>query len=130
MVVPSVVTLAPLALGTQAGAAAITLDIGTRRAAPSAPQATAASPGNSRIRLQWIAPEEAGSLPIIAYTARVTKYKATCVAAGKPIKTLEKTTASMTVMGLVSQAQYKCSVRGSNEVGYGPASAAVNATPK
>lgn len=213
----SAVTLAPLALGTQAGGAALTLDVGARRSAPGAAQATSASGGNGRVRVQWQAPAEIGSRPITAYTAQcgasgkptrtastnsaarqadvtglargtrytcsvrarsvlglgtasntvqattfdapgaprsltakaqtgaarlsfrapaatggsaITRYKATCIAPGKPTRALEQAGTTLTVTRLVAKARYRCSVQAKNALGYGPASSAVNVTPK
>lgn len=211
------VTLAPLALGTQAGGAALTLDVGARRSAPGPAQATGASGGDGRVRVQWQAPAETGSRPITAYSAQcgasgkptrtastnsaarqadvtglargtrytcsvrarsvlglgtasntvqattfdlpgaprnlaasaqtqaarlvfrapaatggsaITRYKATCAAPGKPTRTLEQAGTTLTVTRLVAKTRYRCSVQAKNALGYGPASSAVNVTPK
>ncbi|MBX9609278.1 MAG: fibronectin type III domain-containing protein, partial [Gammaproteobacteria bacterium] len=117
------VTLAPLALGTQAGGAALTLDVGARRTTPGAAQATGASGGNARIRVQWQAPADPGSRPI-------TGYRAQCAANGKPTRTATTSSAARQadVTSLARGTRYTCNVRALSVLGAGAASANVLAT--
>jgi hypothetical protein len=116
-------SFAPLALGTQAGGAARAVDVGARRSAPGVTIATGATGGNGRIRIEWEAPEDAGSRPISGYSAR-------CTASGKPTRTAnaDDEARQVDVSNLARGTRYLCNVRALSVLGVGAASDNVQAT--
>lgn len=91
----------------------------TRPIAPAAPTIGSATGANARALVSFTAPSDDGGSPITGYTA-------TCGA-----KTATGTTSPITVTGLTNGVPVTCTVRASNGVGAGAASAASNAvTPE
>jgi hypothetical protein len=87
--------------------------------APGAPMGVSATPGNASAGVSWTAPSNGGS-PITAYS--VTPYIGTVAQASVSVSGSPPAT-SMTVGGLSNGTTYTFTVRATNAVGSGPASA-------
>jgi hypothetical protein len=85
---------------------------------PGAPTGVAATPGDSQAGVTWSAAPDGGS-PVTGYTATATPGGASCQAAGL----------SCTISGLTNGGDYEITVRATNAVGTGPASAPVSVRP-
>ncbi len=84
---------------------------------PSAPTILATSAGNGSAILYFSAPTSSGG-------STLTGYKASCGAI-----TVSGTSSPITVAPLTNGTSYSCSVKASNSLGDGPASAAMSVTP-
>ncbi len=85
---------------------------------PGAPTGVAATAGNGQASVSWSAAPDGGS-PVTGYTATATPGGASCQAPAT----------SCTISGLTNGSDYQITVRASNTVGTGPASAPVTARP-
>ena len=91
---------------------ALALLVGCERSAtPGAPVLWRAEPGQSGVRLSWLAPLSAGRTPIAAYTA-------ICSTAGEQLSA-QAASSPVTVHGLSPGTPYQCEVRASNASGTG-----------
>ena len=88
--------------------------------APGAPLNLAATAGNGQVALTWAAPTSDGGSSITGYTATASPGGATCSTTGA---------LGCTVSGLTNGTAYSFTVKATNSVGTGPASAAASATP-
>jgi subtilisin family serine protease len=86
---------------------------------PGAPTGLTATPGNGQVVLTWLAPASNGGGAITGYTATASPGGATCTV----------TTLGCTIAGLTNGTAYTFTVKASNAVGAGPASASASATP-
>jgi len=97
---------------------AITLTITyTKPAVPGAPRSVSATAGNASAKVSFSAPTSNGGAAITSYTATASPGGKTSTGAGSPL----------TVTGLTNGTRYTFTVRATNSVGAGPASAASNA---
>ncbi len=85
---------------------------------PGAPTGVAATPGDGQASVTWSAAPDGGS-PVTGYTATATPGGASCQAA----------TSSCTISGLTNGSDYQITVRATNTLGTGPASAPVTVRP-
>jgi len=81
---------------------------------PGAPGTPTGVAGDRRVTLSWTAPASNGGSPITGYTATASPGGATCSTAGS---------LSCTVTGLLNGTAYTFTVRATNSIGTGPASA-------
>jgi fibronectin type 3 domain-containing protein len=91
----------------------------TAASVPGAPTLVSATPGDMSVGLAWSPPESDGASPVIDYTATASPGGRTCRSAGT----------SCTIAGLTNGASYSFTVKALNQLGYGPASNALSATP-
>jgi fibronectin type 3 domain-containing protein len=97
---------------------------GTNATAPSEPRNLAASAGDAKVSLSWIAPQSDGGSPILTYIV----YRG--VAAGaESYLTDAGNSLNYVNTGLVNNITYFYKVGARNAAGEGPRSASVNATP-
>ncbi|NJD29578.1 MAG: hypothetical protein FIA92_14970, partial [Chloroflexi bacterium] len=89
--------------------------------APGAPTLVSANPADGQVALSWIAPSSDGGSSITSYTATATPEGATCVTTGAT---------ACTITGLANGTAYSFSVVAANAAGLGPASNALEATPR
>lgn len=87
---------------------------------PGAPNLLSATPGDTSVALSWSPPSNDGGSPVIDYTATASPGGATCRTAGT----------SCTIAGLTNGTAYSFTVRAFNQLGGGPASNALSATPR
>ncbi len=85
---------------------------------PGAPTGVAATPGSGQASVTW-SPAPDGGSPVTGYTATATPGGASCQAA----------TSSCTISGLTNGSDYQITVRATNTLGTGPASAPVTVRP-
>jgi titin len=98
------------------GAASAPSNSVTPATVPGAPTSVVAVRGNQQATVSWTAPASDGGSPIISYTATSFPGSFTCTTA----------TTSCTVTGLTNGTSYTFTVRATNDVGQGAASAASN----
>jgi titin len=95
------------------------------RTVPAGPMSPTAAPGNTTIKLVWLAPASNGGAAVDAH--RVQRATST----GGPWTTVATpTTRSYTVVGLTNGTRYDFRVAAHNPAGWGPPSTVVNATPR
>ena len=107
-------TTPPAAIATTAAALAAT-----------APRSPVATPGNTTVKLTWLAPSSNGGAAIDKYLVQ----RATS-AAGPWANVAFATTLSYTNSGLANGSHYYFRVLAHNSAGYSPASTTVNAVPR
>ena len=88
---------------------------------PGAPRNLRATPGNARVTLHWDAPASDGGSPVTDYEYRRSGADWT--------STGSTSTRFVATVGLINGTDYRFDVRAVNEVGPGPATEFVNATP-
>ncbi len=81
---------------------------------PGAPTGVTAVAGNTQATVTWVAPASAGSSPITSYTVTSSPSSKTCTTGGS---------LTCTVAGLTNGTPYTFTVKATNAVGTGPASA-------
>jgi virginiamycin B lyase len=86
---------------------------------PGAPTGLLNVPASKALTVTWSAPRDLGSSAITGYTVTATPGGRTCTASAAA--------RTCTVTGLSNKATYRLTVRATNAVGQGPASAAVSA---
>ena len=91
------------------------------RTAPDAPTGVVATAGNANISVAFTPPASDGGSAIVSYGA-------TCVS-GAASQTASNAASPVTVGGLTNGVTYSCTVRATNAVGTGAASAPASATP-
>jgi serine protease AprX len=103
-----------------ANVAEVVIDVGTVPPAtvPGAPTIGAATPGDGQAEINFSPPASDGGSTILSYTVTCTPSGA-ATGPGSPL----------TVAGLSNGVSHECSVRATNAVGTGPASATVSVTP-
>lgn len=87
---------------------------GSTATAPGAPTAVTGTPGNGTVTVGWTAPASNGGSPITGYTVTAAPGGATCTTTGA---------LSCIVNGLANGTPYTFTVKATNVVGTGPASA-------
>src|SRR5262245_925388 len=93
--------------------------------APTAPRAAAATAGNAKVTLTWLAPFKNGGAPVNRY--RVQRS----TSSGGPWAGVGKTTArKLTATGLTNGTRYYFRVGAHNAAGWGPFGPVVSATPR
>ena len=88
--------------------------------APDAPIIGTPIAGNGQLSILFVAPASNGGSPITAYTA-------TCV--GGSSVSASRAASPITIVGLVNNVSYACSVTATNAIGVSVASQSVNVTP-
>jgi hypothetical protein len=89
--------------------------------APGAPTNPTATPGNTTVTVDWVAPAATGSSAIVDYTVTASPGGATCTATAPAVQ--------CTVTGLTNGTAYTFTVAARNASVTGPASSSVTATP-
>jgi hypothetical protein len=87
---------------------------------PGAPTGVAATAGNAQATVSWTAPASNGG-------SAITSYTVTSSPGGISVTTADGSTTSATISGLTNGTSYTLTVKATNAVGTGPASAASNA---
>ena len=95
----------------------------TPRTVPGAPTGLMAAAGDGQATISFSAPPSNGGSTISAYTG-------TCTASGNPDRTGTSAMSPVTVTGMTNALAYTCTVTATNAAGTGPASTAVNVTPR
>ena len=106
------------AVGTGAASAPASA---TPATVPGAPTGLTATAGNGQVALTWTAPSSDGGSPVTGYTATASPGGTTCSVGGS--------TLGCTITGLTNGTTYSFTVRATNAVGTGPASAPASVTP-
>ena len=95
------------------------------RTVPAAPRSPTAKPGNTSIKLAWLAPSSTGGATIDRYVVRRALSSA-----GPWTSIAYPTTRGHTATGLANGARYYFRIRAHNAAGWGPASTVVIAVPR
>jgi hypothetical protein len=102
-----------------------TADIYTA-AAPSTPRDVVAVPGDGRLTVKWVVPENAGCAAISGY---IVEYSADDGKSWTRMAVLPPSPTSASIAGLVNNVWYRVRVAAVNPCGTGPFSASVTAVP-
>jgi predicted phage tail protein len=95
------------------------------RTVPVAPMSPTAVPGNTTVKLAWLAPGDNGGAAVDAY-----RVQRAASATGPWTTIATPTTRSHTVVGLTNGTRYYFRVAAHNPAGWGPPSTVVNASPR
>ena len=90
--------------------------------APNAPAIGTPIAGNGQVWILFVPPASNGGSPITAYTA-------TCVGGSSASASVSRAASPITVVGLVNNTSYTCSVTATNAIGVSVPSASVSVTP-
>jgi hypothetical protein len=93
--------------------------------APTAPRSPTATPGNTRVKLAWLAPSSNGGATVDRYVVRRATNKS-----GPWTKIAFSTTRGYTAKGLTNGTRYYFRIRAHNAAGWGPSSTVINAVPR
>jgi hypothetical protein len=93
--------------------------------APGAPSGLAATPGDGRVNLNWVAPQPVSGAPVTDY---VVQYRQTGTSAWTPVDEGSTATTAL-ITGLTDGVSYDFNVTAVNSAGPGPPSTVTTSTP-